>query len=83
MSAQPVDVLAVLDRMAGRQLATHEAWATRAAVAELIEAGKRVTQAFRDLGASRSMSSDLLCRRECEAAMVAFDAALARCGGQS
>lgn len=54
----------------------------RAAVAELIEAGNRVTDAFRVLGVAtpRTRSADNA-RYECEEAMLALDAALARCNG--
>ena len=56
----------------------------RAVVAELIEAGNRVTDAFRVLGVAtpRTRSADNA-RYECEEAMLALDAALARCKGGS
>lgn len=53
----------------------------RAAVAELIEAGGRLTAAFRALGESRDISAQVKRHVECESAMVSFDAVLTRVKG--
>lgn len=81
----PVDVLAIMDRAADSAdyaPATDEMVHAIDAVAELIEAGNRVTDAFRVLGVAtpRTRSADNA-RYECEEAMLALDAALARCNG--
>ncbi|TIL17744.1 hypothetical protein [Stenotrophomonas maltophilia] len=51
------------------------------AVAELIAKGNRLTAAFRALGLDNSLVNRSRLARECEEAMVAFDAALARVKG--
>ncbi|WP_432593461.1 hypothetical protein [Stenotrophomonas maltophilia] len=91
MSA-PVDVLAAMDlsreclRNSSQQTpdgqAIHSAAAqARAAVAEVIEAGDRLTAAFRALGLDSSLINRSRLARECEESMVAFDVALARVKG--
>lgn len=49
---------------------------------ELLAAGQRVTRAFRALGVSRRFSDELEARAECERAMVALDAAIAKIEGR-
>lgn len=86
MSA-PVDVLAVMGIAATTLHAENYSGtansmdAAHAAVAELIEAGDRLTAAFRALGESRDISTQVMRHRECESAMASFDAALARVKG--
>ncbi|HDS1654962.1 TPA: hypothetical protein QEL76_002922 [Stenotrophomonas maltophilia] len=93
MSA-PVNVPAVMDAMvlSAERLAAGEAVTscaatvevartTRAAVAELIAKGDRLTAAFRALGQSNGMQAQINARRDCEASMLAFAAALARAKG--
>lgn len=84
MSA-PVDVLVVMDIAAtsiehsgGNVAYLRQA---RAAVAELIDHGDRLTAAFRALGQSNGMQAQINAHRECEASMLAFSAALARVKG--
>lgn len=48
---------------------------------ELLAAGQRVTRAFKALGVSRRFSDELEARAECERAMVALDAAIAKAEG--
>lgn len=81
MSA-PVDVLAVLRQIAdGEGDAQVLAMRARAAVAELIDHGDRLTAAFRALGQSNGMQAQINAHRECEASMLAFASALARVKG--
>lgn len=54
---------------------------TAQAVVDLIAAGDRVTAAFRALGLDNSLVDRPRLARECEASIVAFDAALARAKG--
>ena len=49
-------------------------------VAALVEAGERVTAAFRAHGKAHGIVDDARTRQECEAAMLALDAALVACG---
>lgn len=51
---------------------------TAQAIAELIAAGDRLTDAFRALGTSTGIENAIRRTRECEASMLAFSAALAR-----
>ncbi|MCL6710484.1 hypothetical protein M8R20_46180 [Pseudomonas sp. R2.Fl] len=48
----------------------------------LLEAAQRVTAAFRSLGESRSLIADFELHKECEAAMLALDAAISRATGE-
>jgi hypothetical protein len=48
----------------------------------LLEAAQRVTAAFRSLGQSRSLIADFELHKECEAAMLALDAAISRATGE-
>ncbi|AEM51105.1 hypothetical protein [Stenotrophomonas maltophilia] len=54
---------------------------TRAAAADLIATGDRLTAAFRALGLDSSLTNRSRLAREYEESMVAFDAALARVKG--
>lgn len=51
------------------------------AIAGLIAAGNRVTTAFRSHGRSNGIVETIHTQRECEASMLALDAALHRVGG--
>lgn len=53
-----------------------------AAAPTLLEAAQRVTAAFRKLGESRSLIADFELHKECEAAMLALDAAISRATGE-
>ena len=53
-----------------------------AAAPTLLEAAQRVTAAFRSLGESRSLIADFELHKECEAAMLALDAAISRATGE-
>lgn len=84
--SRSVDVLVTLDLEVAR--AGGESYPAgrylikaRDAVADLIEAGERLTAAFRALGESRDISTQVMRHRECESAMVSFDAALVRVKG--
>ena len=50
-------------------------------VHELIEAGERVTAAFRSLGTARGVVTTAKAAAECEAAMLALDAAIGNATG--
>jgi hypothetical protein len=84
MSAQPVDVLALLDRVAGRNVASAEAWFAKDAVAELIEAA-RITHAFLtqpEWGLSEYMEGSKV-DDDLERHAALLQSALARVGGAS
>ncbi|EMI48761.1 hypothetical protein C405_14598 [Stenotrophomonas maltophilia AU12-09] len=79
----PIDVLAVMGRaieLVARPHTEgfHEA---RSAISELIAKGDRLTKAFRALGLDNSLVNRSQLARECEEALVTFDAALARVKG--
>ncbi len=50
---------------------------------ELLKAGKRVTNAFSVYGASKFFMDETRARQECEAAMLALDAAIAKATGRT
>lgn len=78
-----IDVLAVMDRAIERVARPHTEGLheARSAVCELIAKGDRLTTAFRALGLDNSLVNRSRLARECEEAIVAFDAALARVKG--
>lgn len=55
-----------------------------AAAPELLAASKRVTAAFRAMGESRSLLASIFAlRAECEASVLALDAAIAKATGET
>lgn len=81
MTARQPDALAALDEALAhaklRRWPTGQLREARDAAANLAHAGRRVTDAFRALGTARGALAESRARQECEAAMLALDAALA------
>ncbi len=79
MSAQPVYMLAVMDRAADCLVAADSyvlADELRGERDALRYVATRVVMAFRALGEASKVTTSLLARQECERAMTALDAAL-------
>jgi hypothetical protein len=60
----------------GRPITSDDLIEARATVAELLESAQRVTAAFRSLGEMRGVIPSVQRQHECEAAMLALDAAV-------
>lgn len=84
-----VDVLAVMDHESDRieerigYGLADDLRDARAACSELIASGVRLVAAFRALGLDNGLINRSRLTRECEEALVTFDAALARVKGES